>query len=224
MNRIATALLLPATLSISRANPPDKACSLLTDAEITATVGAPSKSQDDQMAVTQGPAKGETMKLCTWTVPTGTVNVAFGKVADLEAGRSAFRAQMQQTIDLLKEAGVDDRGEIVRQRRHLLDRNAAQGRREHSPGDGVRRRDERVRHFGGHERVREDRNRLREEAAGRRDATTRKEGLATACAQECYTEIPCTASRPTSDRPTARPSWRRDCACSSPSCRTTPST
>ncbi len=105
MNRIATALLLPATLSISRANPPDKACSLLTDAEITATVGAPSKSQDDQMAVTQGPAKGQTMKLCTWTVPTGNVNVAFGKVADLEAGRSAFRAQMRQTIDLLKKRG-----------------------------------------------------------------------------------------------------------------------
>lgn len=105
LDRTTIAVTLSVSLSLGRANPPDKACSLLTDAEITTAVGAPSKSQDSQMAVTQGPAKGETGKLCTWIVPNGAVNLAFVKVADLEAGRSAFRAQMQQTTDALKKKG-----------------------------------------------------------------------------------------------------------------------
>ena len=103
MHRLAIAAMVSASMSLSRANLPDKACSLLTDAEITAAVGAPSGSHDSQMPMTQGPAKGETTKLCTWTVPNGAVNLAFVKVADLDAGRSAFRAQMEKTTGALKK-------------------------------------------------------------------------------------------------------------------------
>jgi len=84
---------------------PDKPCTLLTDAEITAAVGAPGKSHEGQMAITEGPAKGETMRTCTWSVGPGAVNLSLVKVADLEAAKSTFRAQMQQTMDALKSQG-----------------------------------------------------------------------------------------------------------------------
>jgi hypothetical protein len=98
--------MLSAAPATARGAPPDKACSLLTDAEITAAIAAPSKSQESQMAITQGPAKGETMRTCSWLIPNGAVNLWFTKVgADLEAARTAFRAQMQKTIQTLKTQG-----------------------------------------------------------------------------------------------------------------------
>ena len=58
------------------------------------------------MAITQGPAKGETMRTCSWSIPNGAVNVSFMKVgSDLEAARTAFRAQMQRVIQALKSQG-----------------------------------------------------------------------------------------------------------------------
>jgi hypothetical protein len=102
---IGVAALICATPAIARATPPDKACSLLTDAEITAAVGAPSKSTENQMEVTQGPAKGGTVRTCTWLIPTGAVNLSLMKVGDIEAARTAFRAQMQRTMQALKNKG-----------------------------------------------------------------------------------------------------------------------
>ena len=102
---VAGALLL-ATPAIARATPPDKACSLLTDADITAAVGAPGKAHHEtQTAIKDGPAKGETMRTCSWSVQNGAVNLSFVKVADVEAAKSAFRAQMQQTVQSLKTQG-----------------------------------------------------------------------------------------------------------------------
>ena len=101
------AVLLFAAPSTGRAapTPPDKPCTLLTDAEIKAAVGAPGKSHEGHMPVTQGPAKGETMRTCSWSVGTGAVNLSLVKVADVESAKSAFHAQMQQTMHALKTQG-----------------------------------------------------------------------------------------------------------------------
>jgi hypothetical protein len=102
---IAAALLM--TTSLARGAPPDKPCLLLTDAEITATIGAPGKSHEGQKAITEGPAKGETMRTCSWAIANagGAVNLSVVKVNDLETAKSAFRAQMQQSMQSLKSHG-----------------------------------------------------------------------------------------------------------------------
>jgi len=99
------ALLLTTPSTGSGAPAPDKPCTLLTDAEITAAVGAPGKSHEGQMPVTQGPAKGETMRTCSWAVGTGAVNLSLVKVGDVESAKSAFHAQMHQTMQALKTQG-----------------------------------------------------------------------------------------------------------------------
>src|SRR5215831_14259559 len=90
------AALLATTPTVTRAAPPDQPCRLLTDAEITAAVGAPGKSHSAEKAIAHGPAKGETMRTCSWSVGHGAVNLSLVKVADLETAKGAFRAQMQQ--------------------------------------------------------------------------------------------------------------------------------
>ena len=103
---VSLATLLLTTPSTGRgAAAPDKPCALLTDAEIKAAVGAPGKSHEGQMPVTQGPAKGETMRTCSWAVGTGAVNLSLVKVGDVESAKSAFHAQMHQTMQSLKTQG-----------------------------------------------------------------------------------------------------------------------
>ena len=81
------AALLIASPAIARAAAPpptpDKPCTLLTDAEIAAAVGggAPRKSHEGHKAITQGAAKGETMRTCSWSVGNGAVNLSLVKVA-----------------------------------------------------------------------------------------------------------------------------------------------
>jgi hypothetical protein len=99
------AALLLTTPAITRAAPPDKPCLLLTDAEITAAVGAPGKSHEGQKAIAQGPAKGETIRTCSWSVGNGAVNLSLVRVADLATAKGAFRAQMRQSIESLKSHG-----------------------------------------------------------------------------------------------------------------------
>jgi hypothetical protein len=93
--------------SIARAAPPDKACSLLTTAEVTTAVGAPTSSQDNQMTMPQsaGASAGETMRMCSWIIPTGALNLAFMKAAQSEDARNAFRARVRQTKEALKAKG-----------------------------------------------------------------------------------------------------------------------
>jgi hypothetical protein len=102
---VVVGVLIGATPAIARVSLPDKACSLLTDAEITAAVAAPTKATENQMPVQQGAAKGETMRTCSWSIPNGAVNLSFVKVGDMEAAKTAFRAQMQKTLQSLKTQG-----------------------------------------------------------------------------------------------------------------------
>src|SRR5262245_29237699 len=99
------AALIVTTPAVTRAATPDKPCLLLTDAEIASAVGAPGKSHSIQKEISRGPAKGETMSTCSWSVGRGAVNLSLVKVADLATAKGAFRAQMQQSMESLKSHG-----------------------------------------------------------------------------------------------------------------------
>lgn len=99
------AALLVTTPAVTRAAPPDKPCLLLTDAEITAAVGAPGKWHEGHKAISQGPARGETMRTCSWSVGNGAVNLSLVRVADLATAKGAFRAQMRQSMESLESHG-----------------------------------------------------------------------------------------------------------------------
>jgi hypothetical protein len=85
--------------------PPD-ACPLLTAAEIGAatggTVGLPNPNS---MAITEGPAKGQTMAMCDW--PTGSQSaVSLAVTRGLQgAQREAGLAQFDRTFQTLKSQG-----------------------------------------------------------------------------------------------------------------------
>jgi hypothetical protein len=99
------AILLAASYSrVFAASSPDKACPLLTAAEITAAMGAPTGSQETKLPVTQGPAKGDTTRICSWITPSGALNVAFAKAGE-GATRQAFLDRMAQTQQTLKTKG-----------------------------------------------------------------------------------------------------------------------
>jgi hypothetical protein len=99
------AILISMSGQTAFAAPPDKACSVLKEREIKDVVGAPTKSKEIEVPVKQGPSTGETMRTCSWAVPVGVLTLTFVKTgAGLEA-RTAFRAIMQQSDEVLKMRG-----------------------------------------------------------------------------------------------------------------------
>jgi hypothetical protein len=83
-----------------------RACSLLTAAEIAATVGGtPEQPQESDLVVPDGPSKGDTMGMCSWrTGEQNTVSVAVIRAAT-GASRQAGLAKMAQVFDTLKAQG-----------------------------------------------------------------------------------------------------------------------
>jgi hypothetical protein len=82
------------------------ACSLLTSAEVAAAVGGtPGPPSENDVVVSDGPSKGETMGLCTWPAgPQASVSVAVVR-APQGAPREAGLAKIRQMFESLKAQG-----------------------------------------------------------------------------------------------------------------------
>ncbi len=79
------------------------ACSLLTSSEVSA-IGATGQGIPSDMPMSNGPAKGETMKMCSWRMPTGGIHLS---VARMPQGMSlgAAMAKLNETYTTLKTQG-----------------------------------------------------------------------------------------------------------------------
>ncbi|HEY7140021.1 MAG TPA: hypothetical protein VIE44_07995 [Methylomirabilota bacterium] len=82
------------------------ACSLLTSAEVAAAVGGtPGPPSENDIVVSEGPSKGETMGMCTWPAgPQASVSVALVR-APQGAPREAGLAKIKQMFESLKAQG-----------------------------------------------------------------------------------------------------------------------
>ena len=99
------AVILASVHSNAVAAPPDKACSLLTAAEIGAQVGTP-RNDGRESEVPPGRGFGnEPTKVCTWTLPSGAVRATFARAGgNVDSAVKAFRARLQAITDALKAA------------------------------------------------------------------------------------------------------------------------
>ncbi len=103
---VAFGLILVGVWSGLAAEKPIPACSLLTSAEIGAAIGAPAgQSQENDMVVPEGPAKGETMSMCRW--PVGEQGMVSISVIRSPQGvqREAGLAQLSRMFDTLRAQG-----------------------------------------------------------------------------------------------------------------------
>ena len=104
---IATALLAGAVQSPADADSKYKPCSLLTTGEIEAALGTKvSGAQENDITVTQGAYKGETMSGCTW----GTTSQISASLAVIRGPRTpeekaAGGASLRRLLDGLKAKG-----------------------------------------------------------------------------------------------------------------------
>lgn len=78
-------------------------CPLLTSAEVGA-LGATGQGIEGGMPITNGASKGETMKMCSWRMPTGGIHLS---VARMPPGMSlaAVMAKLNETYTALKAQG-----------------------------------------------------------------------------------------------------------------------
>src|SRR5262249_13788259 len=88
------------------ADKPPQACPLLTATEIGAMVGGTvGQPHEDAMAITEGPAKGQTMAMCNWpTSSQSGLSLAVTRALP-GAQREAGLAQVNKTLDALKTQG-----------------------------------------------------------------------------------------------------------------------
>jgi len=103
---VAFGLLLVFAWSGLAAEPPMRACSLLTAAEIDEVVGTPAgQSQENDIAIPEGPAKGETMSMCRWPIGAqGMLSISVIR-SPQGAQREAGLAQLNQMFETLKAQG-----------------------------------------------------------------------------------------------------------------------
>jgi hypothetical protein len=88
------------------ADRPLQACPLLTPVEIGGAVGGTvGPPHEDSIVISEGPAKGQTMAMCSW--PTGSQSSASLAVTKGLAGtpREAGLAQFNKTFETLKSQG-----------------------------------------------------------------------------------------------------------------------
>ena len=103
------AILLLAGSTAAFAQKPPAACKLISPADLTAVLGMKvGGGQENEVTVQQGTFKGQTMTLCIWPVPQGTVSLSLIRVAT-PAQRAAGLAEMQKNSRdlqaLLKKQG-----------------------------------------------------------------------------------------------------------------------
>src|SRR2546427_4162287 len=103
---VASVLILICVWSGLAAEQPMPACALLTSAEIGDAIGTPAgPSQESDMVVPEGPAKGETMSMCRWPVgDQGMVSISVIR-SPQGAHREAGLAQLNRMFETLKAQG-----------------------------------------------------------------------------------------------------------------------
>ncbi len=83
-----------------------KACSLLTTAELEAALGAKVGRTDERdIAITEGPYKGETMSFCTWSVGSTYVTLSVLRQVLTGEQRAAGLAKLREAVEGLKKKG-----------------------------------------------------------------------------------------------------------------------
>jgi hypothetical protein len=82
---------------------PSQVCSLLTSSDIS-SVGATGQGIEGAMPTSDGPSKGDTVKLCSWRMPTGGLHLSIGKTPQ-GVSRDAFTAKLNESFAALKAQG-----------------------------------------------------------------------------------------------------------------------
>jgi hypothetical protein len=83
-----------------------KPCSLLTTAEVEAVLGAKVIGTSERdVPITEGPYKGETHSMCTWTTAKGGVMVTVSRGPRTPEERAAATAEVRKMVDDLKQKG-----------------------------------------------------------------------------------------------------------------------
>jgi hypothetical protein len=103
---VAFSIILVFVWSGLAAEQPMHACVLLTAAEIGNAMGTPAgPSQENDMVIPEGPAKGETMRMCRWSIgDQGMVSISVIR-SPQGAQREAGFAQLNRMFDMLKAQG-----------------------------------------------------------------------------------------------------------------------
>jgi len=83
-----------------------QACSLLTAAEVSDAVGMPAgQSQENDMVIPEGPAKGETMAICRWSIgDKDMVSINVVRTPQQASGQAGL-AQLNPMFEMLKQQG-----------------------------------------------------------------------------------------------------------------------
>ena len=104
MRNIAMLLSLFLTLAVAKVWAQGKpVCSLLTAGDVSA-VGATGQGIPGEMPISNGPTKGDTMKLCSWRLPDGGLHVSLAKMPP-GMSRDAVLGELNKTYALLKAQG-----------------------------------------------------------------------------------------------------------------------
>ena len=94
-------VLIFVSLSVQAQSKP--VCSLLTAADISA-VGATGQGTPGEVPTTTGSAKGATMKMCSWRMKAGGLNLSANPMPP-GASRAAIEAQLTSTYQMLTSKG-----------------------------------------------------------------------------------------------------------------------
>lgn len=99
-------LVASAPMSPAAAASKYKACSVLTNAELEAALGAKvSRSAERDTVIPQGPYQGETMSSCDWALETTYVAVSIIRQLPSGKQRAAGLAMLQQATENLRSKG-----------------------------------------------------------------------------------------------------------------------
>lgn len=82
---------------------PSQVCSLLTSSDIS-SVGATGQGIEGAMPISEGPSKEDTVKVCSWRMPTGGLHLSIAKIPQ-GVSRQAFMAKLNESFATLKAQG-----------------------------------------------------------------------------------------------------------------------
>jgi len=117
-------VLIFVSLSVQAQSKP--VCSLLTAADISA-VGATGQGTPGEVPTTTGSAKGATMKMCSWRMKAGGLNLSANPMPP-GASRAAIEAQLTSTYQMSHQKG-GSRTKKTSATCHALSSRLPQGRK-----------------------------------------------------------------------------------------------
>jgi hypothetical protein len=105
MRRLATVLTLLMMFTAANvwAQEKSQVCSLLTAGDVS-SIGGTGQGIEGSMAISEGPTKGDTVRLCSWRMPPGGIHLSLAKMPP-EVPRETLIAKLNETYALLKAQG-----------------------------------------------------------------------------------------------------------------------